>query len=349
MKKTREQNQDQEKTMHNSEADTTLLKKTGYILKWEHILIVLFVLVNIINTFLSPHYLNLGNMLRMSQVFLEQGVIGLALFMLIVSGNIDLSCASILAVSASVFGVAFSNGVNLWVCTLLALLVGLLCGFTNGFIVTRTKLPSLLVTLITLSLYRGIAFIIMRDTGVYGFPEGFLYLGSGRIGNTIIPIQFVFFIVLAIPVYLIMHKTYIGKHLFEMGSNSRAAFCSGVHVDRITMILFSISGVVYSLAGVLLVSRIGSIRPNIATGFELSVISIIVFGGTAIFGGKGTFFGFLLSLFTIAMLRFGLGLINIPSQIMVMITGVILIGSILANNALDRMTERRIQKRQSHH
>jgi len=323
------------------ENNKTLKHRWNFTLKWEHILIVIFIIVNIINSNISPHYLNIANLLKTTQIFVEKGIIGLVLLLLIVSGNIDISFASTIALSTSVFALCFKSGVNIFICIVLALITGAICGFLNGFIITRTGLPSIIVTLVNLSLFRGLAFVLMKDEGVYGFPEKFIFIGNGKIPGTPIPIELVIFIVLAVVCGIFLHKSYWGRYLYAIGANADTAFLSGINVKKVRLILFTISGFVYAFAGILLVSRIGSVRPNIATGFELEVVAMIVFGGAAIFGGSGTLGGFIISLFIIGFVRFGLGLINIPGQVMLMVTGSLLIVSILANNFIGKITERR--------
>jgi rhamnose transport system permease protein len=310
-------------------------------LRWEHILTAILGVVVLVNSLISPEFLNLENLLSITQVFIEKGVLGLALLLLIVSGNIDLSCASILALSASVFGIAFQAHIPIWICMVLALCIGTAGGFFNGFVVSRTGIPSIIVTLVSLSLFRGLAFGLMKDYGVYGFPESFLSIGNGKVPGTFLPYSLLFFVALSIPFAITLSRSRAGKKIYMVGSNARASFVAGISVKATTLTLFTLAGFFYAVAAILLVSRIGSVRPNIATGFELDTIATIVFGGVAIYGGKGTFAGFILSLFTLGYVRFGLGLKNVPGQLMVIITGIILICSILASNALQRLAERR--------
>lgn len=310
-------------------------------LRWEHILAAVLVVVLIINSLISPAFLNLENLVGITQVFVEKGVIGLALLLLIVSGNIDLSCASIMALSASVFGIAFQAHLPIWACMLFALCVGTACGLFNGVIVSRAGIPSIIVTLVSLTFFRGIAFGLMKDSGVYGFPESFLSMGNGKVPGTYLPYSLAFFVLISIPFAITLSRTYVGKKIYMVGSNPRASFVAGISVKAMTLALFTLSGFFYAIGAIMLVSRIGSVRPNIATGFELDTIATIVFGGVAIYGGKGTFAGFMLSLFTLGYVRFGLGLQNLPGQLMVIVTGIILISSILASNALQRLAERR--------
>ncbi len=321
-----------------------ILRKQSFNFRWEYVLIIIFILINIINTSISPYYLVADNLLKMSQVFMEKGVIGLILLLLIISGNVDISPAAVLALSASVFGLLYNKGMSISVCIIAALVVGTFCGFLNGIIIIKTGLPSIIVTLVNLSFFRGIAYVLLKDEASYGFPEKFSILGNGTIPNTAIPIEDIIFIFMAIIIGLILHKTYLGRYLYAMGSNKDTAFLSGINVKKITLILFSISGFIYAFSAILLTSRMGSIRPNIATGFELEIITIIVFGGAAIFGGSGTIFGFILSLLTLGYLRFGLALVNIPSQVMVMISGFLLIIAILSNNLIKIINEKRIIK-----
>jgi len=321
-----------------------ILKKQYFNFRWEYVLILFFILINIINASISPYYLVTENLLKMSQVFIEKGIIGLILLLLVISGNVDISPAAILALSAAMFGFLYDKGLNILVCIMISLIIGTFCGFLNGIIIIKTGLPSIIVTLVNLTFFRGFAYVLLKDEAIYGFPDKFTLLGNGTIPNTAIPIADIIFIVLAIIVGLILHKTYIGRYLYAIGSNRDTASLSGINVKKITLSLFTISGFIYAFSAILLASRLGSIRPNIATGFELEVITIIVFGGAAVFGGNGTIFGFILSLLTLGYLRFGLALINIPGQVMIMISGLLLIIAILSNNLIKMINEKRILK-----
>jgi rhamnose transport system permease protein len=298
-------------------------------LKWEWFLLVLILLVVFVNTRLSPFFLNAANLSRTSSDFMEIGLMMLPMVMIIITGNIDLSVASNMGMSASFMGLLHNMGVNIWVAALAGLTLGTLGGVLNGYLVAKVKLPALVVTLGTFAFFRGIAFGFLGDQAARNYPSAFTYFGQGRVFNTLIPFSVVLFSILAILFGLVLHRTTIGRYLYSIGNNEQAAKYSGVPVDRIKFILFIVSGFMAALAGLILAARFGSTRPDNGTGLELAVITAAVLGGLDINGGKGSMYGATLALLLIGLLRFGMGLLNIQSQVQSMVIGLLLIISIL--------------------
>jgi rhamnose transport system permease protein len=298
-------------------------------LRWEWLLVGLIIVVTILNTQLSPYFLDTNNLLRTTSDFMEIGIMMLPMVFIIVTGNIDLSIASTLGLSASLMGWLFMNGWNIWLAVVVALFVSVLAGLLNGFLIARLKLPSLVVTLGTLSFYRGLAYALLGDQAARGYPDSFTYLGQGTLGDTAIPFALLVFIVLALVFGLVLHKTTFGRYLYAIGNNEQASRFSGVPVDRIKIIIYVLSSVMAAIAGFILAARFGSTRPDIGTGLELTVITVTVLGGVSIFGGSGTLVGAVLALVLVGILRFGMGLINLQGQVQDIIIGLLLILSIL--------------------
>jgi len=307
--------------------------------RWETMLFLIFIIFNIIMSFTTPYYLNARNILDMTFIFMEKGLIALIMTLIIITGNIDLSVASTMSLSSVVMAVSFQSGINIWISVLLGILAGTFCGFLNGFIITRLSLPSMIITLATFSFYRGISYVILGDKAVSGFTEKFTYLGQGYIGNTKIPFPLIVFIVLAIIFSLVLHKTFMGRMIYAIGWNENSCFASGIPVKKIKLILFTLSGFISSFAAMFLTARIGNTRPNLATGFELEIITIVILGGVMMSGGTGTMPGVIISIFLIGTIRYGLGLHNVPGQIMLIISGTLLILSILINNFVKNFTK----------
>lgn len=316
--------------------------------RWEWILVGLIILVVILNTRLSPYFLNALNLSRTSSDFMEIGIMMLPMVFIIITGNIDLSVASNMGMSASLMGLLHNLGVNIWLAALAGLLLGALGGLLNGYLVARVKLPSLVVTLGTYAFYRGIAYGFLGDQAARDYPAGFAYLGQGRIPGTLIPFSVILFLVLAVGFGLALHRTAFGRYLYAIGNNENATVYSGVPVARIKMILFTLSGFMAALAGLILAARFGSTRPDIGTGLELSVITAAVLGGIDINGGTGTMLGAALSLLLIGLMRFGMGLLNIQGQVQGIAIGLLLILSILIPNLGRNLSVRNLKfKRQS--
>jgi rhamnose transport system permease protein len=301
----------------------------GIFLRWEWLLVALIVVVTMISARLSPFFLNGNNLLRSTSDFMEIGIMVLPMVFIIITGNIDLSIASILGLSASLMGWLFMSGWNIWLAAAAALLVGVLAGLLNGVLIARLKLPALVVTIGTLSFYRGLAYALLGDQAARGYPTSFTYLGQGTLGSTRIPFALLAFAVLAVVFGLVLHKTTFGRYLYTIGNNEPASRYSGVPVERVKLSIFVISGAMAALAGFILAARFGSTRPDIGAGLELTVITVTVLGGVSIFGGSGTMAGAVLALVLVGLLRFGMGLINLQGQIQNIVIGLLLILSIL--------------------
>jgi rhamnose transport system permease protein len=271
---------------------------------------------------------------------MEMGLMMLPMVFIIITGGIDLSVASNLGMCASFMGWLFMAGANIWVAALAALMLGTLAGFLNGTLVARMKLPALVVTLGTYAFYRGVAYVLLGDQAARGYPPAFTYIGQGKIPGTLVPFSVVLFGVLAVGFGLVLHRTTFGRYLFAMGNNEDTSVYSGVPVARIKIIIFTVSGLMAALAGLVLAARFGSTRPDIGNGLELAVITAAVLGGVDINGGSGTMVGAALSLFLIGLLRFGMGLLNIQGQVQGVVIGLLLILSILLPNVAQRFADR---------
>jgi rhamnose transport system permease protein len=314
----------------------------AFFLRWEWMLVLLLIGACIVNVSLSPYFLNVHNLFDMTFNFMERSVIALMMAFVIIMGDIDLSVASNLAMTATLLGVLFRSGVSVWLAAPIVLVVGALAGMVNGLVITRFKLPALAATLGTYVLYRGIAWVILADQGVTGYPSSFTYIGQGYIPGTPIPVPLVIFTILAIPLGLVLHKTTFGRFVYAIGSNKEACRYSGVKIDRIKVIVFTISGLLSALAGVMMVARFGSARADMALGAELDVITAVVLGGVSITGGLGTMPGVVLALFLLGVVRYGMNLANIPPQNQIIVTGLLLIVAIILPYIFRQISARRM-------
>ncbi|MDH7484754.1 MAG: ABC transporter permease [Anaerolineae bacterium] len=313
---------------------------SGLLLRWEWLLVVLLGIACMVNASLSPYFLDVHNLFDMTFHFMERSLIALPMAFIIISGNIDLSVASNLGMSTIIMAASYKAGLNIWLAMLLGLAAGAVGGLINGLLVARVRLPSLVVTLGTYALYRGVAFVILGDLVVTGFPSSFTAIGQGYVGHTPIPVPLVIFAFFAVLFGLLLHRTAFGRLVYAVGNNETACRFSGVAVDRIRIILFTLSGLMSALAGVVLSARFGSARPNIALGFELDVITAVVLGGVDINGGQGTMPGVVLALFLIGVVRYGMSLKNVPGQIQNTLIGMLLIVAILLPQFLRRLASR---------
>jgi len=306
---------------------------------WEGLLVVLLIGSILLGSSLSPYFLYSNNFSNILGDLSEKSIMILSMMMIIVVGEIDLSVASVLGLSSVVLGNLWMHNLPLWVCILVALAVGTLAGFINGLLVTALGLPSLVVTLGTLALYRGCAYIVLGQLAVSNFPDGFTTFGFGDIPGTIIPWPFVIFVVLAVMVIFVLHGSWIGRQLYTIGNNQIAARFAGIRVARIKLILFTISGFISGLAGVIFTARFSSARADNALGFELDVITIVLLGGVSIFGGRGTLPGVIIAMFVVGILRNAFALADKPTETQSIIVGGLLVFSVLGPNAIVRLQE----------
>jgi len=294
------------------------------LLCWEGFLLAVTVVVFAINTAASPYFLNLWNLSDATFNFTEKAMIVLPMAMLIIAREIDLSVASTMALSSTIMGFCAQAGMGTPVLVCVGLAVGLICGLINGLLVTRLNLSSIVITIGTMSLFRGITYVLLGDQSINHYPASFAFFGQGYVFGAL-SFEFALFIILAILFYFLLHKTNFGRRTYAIGNNPIAAYYSGINVKRHNLILFIMVGVMSGLAAVLLTSRLGSTRPTLALGWELSVITMVVLGGVSVLGGSGSMTGVIIAAFLMGLVTFGLSLLNVPGIVMSIIVGAMLI------------------------
>jgi rhamnose transport system permease protein len=295
--------------------------------RWECLLALLFVAVCAAGSALVPHFLDPYNLLDGTQNFSEKALIALPMALLIICREIDISVAGTLALASVAMGLAKNAGLPAETLPLVALGTGCACGLLNGVLVTRFALPSIVVTIGTVSLYRGLASVVLGDQAFTGYPQLMADWGQGYFFG-IVPREFVVLLVCAALFAGVLHTTRWGRRIYAIGNNPEAARFSGIAVDRYRLALFMLTGAMAGLAAFLLTGRIGSTRPNIATGWELEVITMVILGGVSIAGGAGTIGGVLLAVLTLGTVTYGLALANVPGIYMTIVVGVLLLATI---------------------
>lgn len=295
----------------------------------EVLLLGLIFVVVIINSFLSPYFLDVYNLLDSTQNISEKAIIVLSMALVIISGEIDISVASIITLSGVSMGAASSYGFDTWLILVVGLGAGTLAGLINGLLVTKLDLPSIIVTIATMSLYRGIAFIILGDQAYTDFPANFKAIGQTYFGGEMVPSQLPAFLLLGALTCFFLHKTVYGRRIFAIGNNAIGARYSGIRVNHYRLGLLTLNGLTSAITAVFLVSRIATARPNMAMGWELEIITIVILGGVSIFGGSGKISGVILAILLIGLVQFGMQLINVPGIMMSISTGMLLIISLI--------------------
>jgi rhamnose transport system permease protein len=294
---------------------------------WETLLLGVAVLIFLANSWASPYFLHPWNLSDATFNFTEKAMIAFAMALLIISGEIDLSVAGIIALASTAMGYAAQYGVGTPGLVLTGLATGLACGAFNGTLVTRLGLPSIVATIGTMSLFRGISYIILGDQAFRGYPASFSFFGQGYV-FWVISFELVLFAVLALIYGVLLHRTNFGRQVYVIGNNPTAATFSGVRVARVKMILFLLTGLMSGVAAICLTSRLGSTRPSIAYAWELEIVTMVVLGGVSILGGSGSILGVAIAAFIMGMVTFGLGLLNVPGIVMSIFVGALLIGVI---------------------
>jgi rhamnose transport system permease protein len=278
---------------------------------------------------IGTNFLSRANAFEVLRLSVEIGLLSVALTPVIVTGGIDLSVGSLMGLSAVVFGKLWRDaGLPIGAAAALTLLLGALAGSLNGLLITRLRIPALIVTLGSFSLFRGLAEGLTGGTDNFTrFPPSFLFLGQGYIGG-VIPAQVPIFIVVAFAFWVLLHRTTIGRGLVAVGFSPEGARHAGLPVERLVGLVYLLSGLVASLAAIIYVSHLGQAKADAGTGYELLAITAVVLGGTSIFGGRGSIVGTLLGLFAIAVLQNGLRLADLPAELSGILTGTLLLVAI---------------------
>ena len=304
-------------------------------LRWETGLAVVVVLILVIGSAASPEFLTGNNLFNLGLTNGEIAVMTLPMTLIIISGEIDLSVASILGMSSALLGYLWSKGWPMPAIFVFVAVVGLAAGAVNGLLVTRLRLPSLAVTIGTLALYRGIATIILGPNTVSNFPTGYTNLGIDAVpftGNDMTWSTLIF-IVLAIIFGVVLHATPLGRSIYAMGASQEAAQFAGIRVKRIKTGLYMLSGFICALAGVLWTFRLDTAVQNNGLGLELSVVAIVLLAGVSIFGGKGSVIGVVLAVLAFAGIQNALLLTNFNQEATGIVTGALLLASVFLPNA----------------
>jgi rhamnose transport system permease protein len=301
---------------------------------WEGILLAALVVIVAVNAALSPQFLTVGNQINLFQLSIEKIIVALVMTFIIINGEIDLSVGSMMGLAACAFGwMVKEQGIAAPAAIGAALMIGVAGGALNGWFVTRVGLPSLVVTLATLIGFRGLARVLVEDRGLTDFPDWFDALGQqGLIGP--VPFALIAFAVLFGVLYVVLERSGFGRRTQVIGTNREVADYAGIDTARHKMILFVASGTISAFAGLLYAARVGAVRGDVANGFELDIITIVLLGGVSIFGGTGTMLGTLLAILIVLNIRNGMALMNITGHVQTGVIGLLLIASVVAPRLL---------------
>ena len=297
----------------------------------EYGIFIAFLLICVTLTFISPQFLTISNW---SIIFTQVAINALLAFgvtFVIITGGIDLSIGSVVAVSGVVVAtLAHPDQFPLIIPILGGLLIGLLIGILNGFLITKSKIAPFIVTLGIMTIGRGVALIISNGRPISNLSDSFNFIGGGEILG--IPFPIIILIIVFSVCSIVLKKTVFGRYVYAVGGNEQAAWASGINVNQVKMAVYALGGLLSGLAGILLTSRITTGQPNAGVGFELDAIAAAVIGGTSTTGGIGTITGTLFGVILIGVLNNGLDLLNVSSYYQQVAMGIIIIGAVLLDS-----------------
>jgi len=306
---------------------------------WEGLLFVCVLVALALNITQVSNYLTVTNQVNLFQLGIEKAIVCLIMTFVIVNGDIDLSVASMMGLSAALVAYLFEHGWSFPLALLVALAVGLGFGIIAGYFVAVLGLSSLAVTLAGYIGYRGLAEVLVQDNSVSGFPTWFTDLGQqGLIGK--VTFSIILFFALAAIATVILHFSGFGRLAYVIGNSKEVARFSGVSVVQTKLAIFAISGFISALAGILITARLGAVRASTAQGYELDIITVVLLGGVSIFGGVGSMVGVLLSIYLVLNIRNGLVIAGVTGNIQTGIIGLLLILSVLLPNLAGRVQDR---------
>lgn len=300
-------------------------------------LLIVFGIICLIISLITPQFLTISNLtIIVTQVSIN-ALLAFGVTFVIITGGIDLSLGSIVAVSGVTSAMlAHPDSYPVLIPIIMGLLAGLLMGAFNGFIITKSKIAPFIVTLGTMTIGRGLALILSDGRPVSNLSDSFNYLGSGTVLG--IPVLILIFILVFALCAIILSKTILGRYIYAIGGNEQAARASGINIDRVKLSVYSISGLLAGLAGILLASRITTGQPNAGAGFELDAIAAVVIGGTSTAGGRGTMAGTLIGVLLIGVINNGLDLLNVTSYYQQVVMGIIIIGAVVLDSLNQKST-----------
>ena len=308
-------------------------------LRWETMLAAVLVAEFVLFASISPYFLDVDTLSDATFNFTERAIVALPLALLIIAGEIDISVAAIIALASVAMGLTAGAGGGTGAMVCAGLGTGLLAGVINGALVTLGRVPSIVATIGTMTLFRGAAYAILGDRVLKDYPASFAAFGQGYFLGPVSN-ELALFVLFALLFGLFLHYTRWGRVVFAVGANPVASRFAGVAVNRYRFALFALTGLFSGLAAVLLTSRLGSTRPSIAQGWELEIISMVILGGVSVWGGKGSILGVVLAALVFGLITFGLGLMNIPGIVMSIFVGSLLILVVAVPALISRWKQR---------
>jgi ribose transport system permease protein len=289
-------------------------------------LVVLFITL----VFLAQNFLTRDNIFSVLRAVSFEGIVAIGMLIVMLTGGLDLSVASNMALTGILASIFMTNGIPTFVSIVLALVGSACVGLMNGFLINKIKLGAIIVTLGMLSVVRGLAYIVTRGMPIVDLPQNFTFLGQGLIGG-LVPVPILFFVVISAICHFILKYTVLGYHFFSVGGNETASRYSGINVERVRYFSYIICSVFAGIGGLLLIARLGVAQPSIAVGYELSIIAAVIIGGASLQGGEGSVLGSVIGVLIIGVIRNGLVLMNIGGFYIQFANGMMILAAVIIN------------------
>lgn len=288
-------------------------------------LIILIVFVSVLN----PAFLQVNNLLNLMRQLIINGFIALGMTFVILTGGIDLSVGSTLALTSAIFAGLLQGGMPTILAILIALGLGLILGLVNGILITKGKLAPFIVTLATMTIFRGLTLVYMDGRPIAGPKDDFAFqfLGKGQFFG--IPFQVILFIIAYLILWILLTKTSNGRKIYAVGGNEKASFISGIKIDKVKILVYVISALMAVLSGLVLTSRLNSAQPTAGSAYEMDAIAAVVLGGTSMTGGSGSLTGTLIGILILGVLNNGLNLLGVSSFYQQIVKGVVILIAVL--------------------
>jgi ribose transport system permease protein len=296
-------------------------------------IVIAFVLIVVVMAILSPVFLTVTNVLNIIRQSSIYGIMAIGMTFVILTGGIDLSVGSILAIAGAIAAGSIKSGMGLGLTILVALGIGLVCGLFNGVLVTLGRITPFVVTLGMMSIARGLTLIYTKGYPISGFHPAFRFIGGGDL--IAIPFPIIVFIITTVVAWIILTQMRLGRYTYAIGGNEETVKLSGINANLYKTIVYMISGITSAISALILTSRLNSAEPVAGQGYELDVIAAVVIGGTSLMGGRGSVWGTLIGALLIGVINNGMNLLGISPYFQLVVKGVIIIGAVL----LDRLRQ----------
>ena len=333
--------------MKSAQANKTLHGWPGRAVRHREIVpLALLIVAFFASMSLSSSFRDAAYLLRTATRYMELGMTALIMTFIVTAGMIDLSVPSVMCCSATVTALLFHGGMPMELAIPFGILTGAACGAFNGFFIAFLKLPAMIVTIGTMNVFRGISQIFIGDKSLGSFPDWFNSvekIGLFTVGKAKFSVTLLIFIVAAVLMYLVLHRTSFGRKIFAIGANENAAIYSGVNTRRVKMTLFIVSGIISSIAGLMMMSRLLLVRYDMSLNTEIDVVTMVLLGGADINGGRGSIVGAFLAVLLVFIIKTGLIVANITSDAQMFVMGLLLLVTIIIPN-ISRLVQARRDK-----